>query len=216
MKIKQSILLVFLLGGCAAPLIIGGGAALGTMAVKKKGISGTISDSEISLRIKGKFYKYSPDLHAHTGVNVQNGEVLLTGALPKEEWQSEAERLVWQVEGVKSVLNNTTVLNDPNSFVETMGSVPKDSFITAQIKSKLVFEDHVSSLNFSIKTVDQVVYIMGIAQTQEEADTVVSVASKVSGVKKVMNYIEVRGPSKDNVATSSETSSHSPHDEPSS
>lgn len=192
MKIYSILTLsALLLSGCAAPLIIGGGAAIGTMAVREKGIGGTITDSEISLRIKGKYYKYNVDLHAHVGLNVQNGEVLLTGALPQEDWTIEAERLAWQVRGVKSVLNNTTVMQNPKSINETFGSVPQDSWITTAIKSKLLFNQDVKSLNYSIKTVDQIVYIMGVGQTQEEIDTVVHVASNVSGVKKVVNYAQI-------------------------
>lgn len=197
---------VLLLSGCAAPLIVGGGAAIGTMASREKGISGTVTDSEISLRIKGKFYKYDVDMHAHVGVNVQNGDVLLTGSLPKAEWQSEAERLAWQVRGVKNVLNNTSIMDDPNSMSETFKSVPQDSWITTAIKSKLLFSDDVKSLNFSIKTVDQIVYVMGVSQSQEEIDKVVEIASTVSGVKKVVNYVELISAKADSFKSSDSSS----------
>ncbi len=189
-----------LLTGCAAPLLIGGGAAVGVMATREKNVTTTFSDSEISIRIKAKLYGFDKDLHAHVGLNVQNGEVLLTGAVPKEEWIIEAERLSWQVRGVKAVHNNLTAMKNPNSVSEALGSVPKDSFITTQVKAKLLFEDNIRSANFSVKTVDSVVYIMGIARHQAEADHVVKIASKVGGVQKVVNYIEIdaeRGESTD-------------------
>jgi osmotically-inducible protein OsmY len=194
-----------LLTGCAAPLLIGGGAAVGVMATREKNVTTTLSDGEISIKIKAKLYSFDKDLHAHVGLNVQNGEALLTGSVPKEEWIIEAERLSWQVRGVKAVHNNLTAMKDPNSISEALGSVPKDSFITTQVKAKLLFEENVRSANFSVKTVDSVVYIMGIARHQAEADHVVKVASKVGGVKKVVNYIEVdpeRGGADDDQANS--------------
>jgi Flp pilus assembly secretin CpaC len=55
-----------------------------------------------------------------------------------------------------------------------------------------LFDDKINSLNLSVKTENSVVYLMGTAQTQEEADYAVSIARDVSGVKKVMNYLQVR------------------------
>jgi osmotically-inducible protein OsmY len=180
-----------LLTGCVAPIIVGGSAAMGTMATREKGVVGTLSDSKISVTIKKKYYDFSPDLHGHVGINVQEGEVLLTGSVPNEEWQMEAERMAWKVRGVTKVHNNLTVMQDPNSIKETLGSVPLDAWITTQIKSKVLFLENVQSLNYSIKTVDQVVYVMGIAQNRDEAQKVLDVASNTSSVKKVVDYTKM-------------------------
>ena len=74
-----------------------------------------------------------------------------------------------------------------------LGSMAKDGAITTQVKSHLLFDGNIRSLNYSIKTVGGVVYIMGDAQSQEELNLVSEYASKVSGVKKVMNYARVKG-----------------------
>lgn len=181
---------LFLVTGCLAPLVIGGGAAVGTLAVREKGVTGTMSDSQISMVIKAKLYSYNTDLHARVTVNVEGGEVLLTGSVQNQEWPVEAERIAWEASGVKKVLNNIEVVDNDDIGV---GIYAKDSWITTQLKSKLLFGDDIRSLNYSVKTVGGVAYIMGIAQNKEELNKVLEIASKTSGVTKVVNYTKVRG-----------------------
>jgi osmotically-inducible protein OsmY len=179
-----------LLSGCLAPLVVGGGAAVGTLAVREKGVTGTASDSQISVVVKAKLYGFHPDLHARVNVNVEGGEVLLTGTVQNPEWPVEAERLAWQASGVKTVLNNIQVTDSDELGV---GIYAKDSWITTQLKSKLLFGDDIRSLNYSIKTVGGAVYVMGIAQDQAELDRVLEIASKTSYVTRVVNYTKIRG-----------------------
>ncbi len=191
---KNKVLILSLsvgLSGCALPLLFGGGATVGTLAYKDKGLGGAVSDSEISLKIKNKLYRYSSDLHAQVGVNVQLGDVLLTGSLKNEELSLEAEKRAWQVVGVKSVLNNITVTPKAGTIKQELGSVPLDSWITTKIKSQLFFNETIKSLNYSIKTVDGIVYVMGVGRTQNEVDLVLKVASETSSVKKVVNYVRL-------------------------
>lgn len=179
------------LAGCAVPVMLGGGATIGTMAYRDKGVGGSISDSEISLKIKNKLYRYSADLYAQVGVNVQLGDVLLTGSVKNEDLSLEAEKRAWQVVGVKSVLNNIEVTEKAGTALQEIGSVPLDSWITTKIKSQLFFNETIKSLNFSIKTVNGVVYIMGVGRNQKEVDQVLKVASETASVKKVVNYVRL-------------------------
>jgi osmotically-inducible protein OsmY len=121
------------------------------------------------------------------GVNVQNSEVLLTGTVQDPQWQVEAERIAWEVKGVKQVDNHIQTTEDP----ESSGAI-KDAWITTKMKTTLLFKEAVRSLNYSIKTVGGVVYVMGTAQNQEELDYVTQTASTIDGVKKVVCYARLK------------------------
>jgi osmotically-inducible protein OsmY len=174
------------LNGCA-PIIIGGGALVGTLATKEKGISGTVSDSAISTKIKAGLYKHESDLFSKVGISVQSGDVLLTGFVPDQQAQMEAEKIAWEVKGVKHVNNNIETAEGGGAI-----STAKDAWITTQIKSSLIFADEVQSLNYNIKTVNGVVYVMGIAQNEEEITKVNDLASKINGVIKVVSYAHTK------------------------
>ncbi|MES2252431.1 MAG: BON domain-containing protein [Pseudomonadota bacterium] len=180
----------FFVSGCLAPLVVGGGAAIGTLAIREKGVTGSMSDSQISVVIKAKLYSFNPDLHARVTVTVEGGEVLLTGSIQNQEWSVEAERLAWEASGVKKVLNNIEITDNDELGI---GIYAKDSWITTQLKSKLLFGDDIRSLNYGIKTVGGVVYVMGIAQDQTELDRVLDTVSKTLYVTRVVNYVKIRG-----------------------
>ncbi len=190
MKLKSQFILLFLvaplLSSCA-PIIIGGGAMVGALATREKGVSGTVSDSQISVLIKAKYYSFNSDLHSKVGVNVQSGEVLLTGSVPDPQWQVEAERMAWEVNGVKQVDNHIEVSEGGG-----LGSIAQDALITTQVKSHLLFDGDIRSLNYSIKTVAGNVYIMGLAQSQEELEKVTKYASGAKGVNKVISYAKLK------------------------
>ncbi len=197
---------LLMLSGCVAPLIIGGAAAGGMMATREKGLGGTISDSNIGTKVKMNLYNFSAELHAKVSVSVQNQEVLLTGVVQEASWPAEAERLAKSVEGVKNVINNIETEGE-----EGFGSMTSDSWITTRIKSSLLFEKDLYSLNYAVETVNGVVYLTGIGQDEAEINRVAEVARNVGGVKKVVNHVKVKGqenapaPAVDGAATETST-----------
>ena len=54
-----------------------------------------------------------------------------------------------------------------------------------------MLEEDVNSLNYNIETVNKLVYIIGIAETEKERDLVISIAQDVFGVEEVINYINI-------------------------
>jgi osmotically-inducible protein OsmY len=191
-----SLLAILALTACApaAVVLVGGSAAVGTAGLKEKGVTGTASDTWINAQIKAKLYQFNTDLEARISANVQQGEVVLTGIVPDQQWPVEAERICWEVKGVKSVINEVNVEEkDSPDF----GQYASDALISTQIKTHLLFDAKVKSVNYSIKTVKGVVYLMGVAQSQEELDLVERYASNTRGVVRVMNYVHI----KDNPST---------------
>lgn len=185
----QKILLMttaIILTGCA-PAIVGGAAVVGGAVASEKGVSGTLSDTQISTEIKLKLYQKDPDLHARVHVTVQNGEVMLTGAVLTSQMHLDAVKIAWEPAGVKRVIDNIGL-----SEGLKVGMYAKDSWITSRIKSELLFHQDIHSLNFSIKTVSGNVYLMGVAQNQQELDAVTGIARKVNGVNKVTSYVKIK------------------------
>lgn len=171
-----------------APLILGGGAVATGFAVKEKTIGETVSDSQISMNVKSKFYTFDTDMHARINVNVQNGEVLLTGIITDQSWKDTAEKLAWEVQGVIEVHNYIDVTEEG----EGLGDLTSDGWITTKAKSQLMGMSDVHSLNYNIKTVNQVIYVMGIAQDQQELEHVTTALGNLSGVKKIVSLVHIK------------------------
>lgn len=175
------------LSGCAS-FVIGAGATAGVAAFQERGLDGAVSDTAITAEIWQKFLAKDEKLFLDIEIEVVEGEVLLAGHVPDVTNQLEAVRLSWQVDGVRSVINEIEVGSEGFSFVDSAG----DLLITTKIKAALMFDGDVFAINYSIETVNGTVYLMGIAQNDIERNRVISHARETSYVKRVVSHIRLK------------------------
>jgi hyperosmotically inducible protein len=74
---------------------------------------------------------------------------------------------------------------------KTVGNVVDDSWITTEVKSKLLVEKDVPSNDINIEVYKGVVLLSGFVEKQSQIDSAVKVAKGVSGVKEVRNAISL-------------------------
>ena len=193
MKTRTLILLSafsLMLASACTPLGMATGAAagVGTAASKEGGLGGAFTDASIKAKINDAWLQYDIDTFSKLSTTVNQGRVLLTGVVQDPEDRVEAVRLVWQVPGVKQVMNEIRV-----SDSEGAPGFVRDTWITTRLRTALTFEKHVQSLNYSIDTVQGVVYLMGVAMNQQELDKVTQIARTIPNVKQVVNYVKMVG-----------------------
>ena len=68
----------------------------------------------------------------------------------------------------------------------------KDVLISNELRLKILKEKNISALNYNIETVNQVVYIMGIATDNAELALVIDQARNIRGVQKVLSYVVLK------------------------
>lgn len=187
-------LLVPLAMSACSPLgmATGAGAATGIAAAREGGIRTSVSDARINAEISDKWFKYDLKTFAKLNITVNQGRVLLTGVVQDPEDRVEAVRLAWQVDGVEQVINEIRIADS-----EGLSGYVKDTWISAQLRTKMTFDRDIQSINYSVDTVQQVVYLMGVAHTQEELDRVKALSRSISGVKQVVSYVKMAGPDQD-------------------
>jgi osmotically-inducible protein OsmY len=66
--------------------------------------------------------------------------------------------------------------------------------MTTKLKGILYTDEDILAPNYLVKTFDKTIYIFGTAQTKEEMNKVMSYAFDITGVKNVVNLMEVRKP----------------------
>ena len=175
---------MLMMGGCA-PLIVGGVATTAVVAASQpRGLGGAISDTEIQAQINHFWFQHSTDMHSRLSTNVNQGTVLLTGRAKDPEMRLDAVRLAWQANGVKEIINEI-VVDDGSTLTDSA----RDTWIGTQLRSKLMFDRDVSSINYSIETVNGVVYLMGNARDPAELERVTGHARSLPYVKRVVSYV---------------------------
>ncbi len=179
----------FLLSACS-PLGIASGAAAvtGISAAQEGGIRGAMSDAKIKLLLNEAWFQYDIDAFRKLDSTVDQGRVLLTGVVQDPNHRVEAVRLAWQVRGVKQVINEIRVEES-----EGFKGYVRDTWITSKLRTGFTIDRDVQSINYSIDTVQGIVYLMGVAQNQKELNHVIEKVRTTSGVKKVVSYVKLAG-----------------------
>lgn len=178
----------FALSGCASA-VVGGGAAVGVAAAQERSVGTAVDDTVIYTDLTARIFAKNVDLFGAVGVEVVEGRVLLTGSVKRPEDRVEAVRLAWQVNGVREVINEIQVTD-----TSSLSNYARDSWISAQLKSKLILDKKIESLNYNIETVNGVVYMIGIAQNEAELKRATNHARTIPHVREVISHVRIKAP----------------------
>lgn len=183
LKRNAIICLLPLLSGCAVPLV-GGIGAIGLSAVEDRGFSGVASDQ--TLRVK-----LSYELADIQGIEmtIYKGRVLFTGVVGSASIKSRVVEIARNVVGVKEIIDRMNVKGE-DGFSE----YARDAWMTTKLKGILYTDEDIIAPNYLVRTFDKTIYIFGTAQTQDEMNKVMTYAFDITGVKNVVNLMEVRKP----------------------
>ncbi len=179
------VMLAVWLGGCAGAAV-GAGATVGVAAYQERSVEMAARDLKLEVQIIDLWYKRDNVLPVKLGVEVYEGRALLTGVIEDAQIRTDVVGLAWQVEGVKEVINEIQVVSGRSV------NLARDSWITAQLKSKLLFDDKISAINYNIETVNGIVYLIGIGQDQGEVDRVTAHAKNISYVRRVISHVRLK------------------------
>lgn len=169
-----------------------GVATTGAVASDQRGFTKIVDDKMILAAIKNKFSQY--DFHSlmmQVSVHVSEGRVLITGNVPSQEYIDDIGKMVWSVQGVTEVMNDLIIA--PR---KTLQQKAKDEWIESKIESKLLLEKNLLSSNYIVDVNENVVYMIGVARNEEELARALTIASKVDGVEKVVNYVILKDDSR--------------------
>lgn len=177
------------LSGCTTLGVATGAAAVtGVAAAQEGGLKRAVSDTTIKLKINEAWFAKDVNMFAKLKTKVNQGRVLITGVVQNPEHRVEAVRIAWQVDGVKQVINEIRVADS-----EGVTGFVKDKYISSRLRTELTFNRDVQSINYSIDTVQGIVYLMGVAQNQAELNRVIETARTIGGVKQVVSYVKLAG-----------------------
>lgn len=174
------------LQGCVG-LAVGAGATVATAASEERGLVAAAKDTAIRAEINALWLDHSEEMLHRLSLSVMEGRVLVTGQVPTRQMRLDAIRLAWQARGVREVINEIQV-----SDQDSIARFARDTWISAELKAKLLFDQRVQAINYSVETVDGTVYLMGIAQDQAELDRVQTYARNLAYVKRVVSYVRLK------------------------
>ncbi|HHE8980431.1 TPA: division/outer membrane stress-associated lipid-binding lipoprotein [Haemophilus influenzae] len=183
---KLAILLgaTIFLQGCVAA-VIGGGAVAAKVATDPRTTGTQIDDETLEFKVENAVEK-DAQIKTEGRVNAvsYNGRVLLIGQVPNSDVKDTATALAKGVKGVNEVYNELAV-SPKISFAQ----ISKDSWLTTQVKSKMFVDGRVKATDVKVISENGEVFLLGNV-TQSQANAAADIASKISGVKKVIKVFK--------------------------
>ncbi|MBL0318866.1 MAG: BON domain-containing protein [Alphaproteobacteria bacterium] len=186
LTLTLGVLTMLSLNGCV-PVVGAAAATTGVFASQDRTVGNAIDDKTTWAKIKDQYIQ-SPDRQLLSGVNVEviENRVLLSGSVDTQESALKAVELAWKVTSVKEVINEIQIRK------KSAKNFAIDSWVTTQVKSKLLANENVRSINYHVETVNGVVYLFGLAKSQSELEAATKSASTVPEVKKVVSHVRIQ------------------------
>jgi osmotically-inducible protein OsmY len=166
-----------------------GGCAVTTAGVKKgdeRNFARSLNDVNAGRAIKARMSRVEGFKLGGVDVEVAEGIVLLSGNVPREEDRIEAERIAWSAPRISQV-GNEIMLKGRQGNVRNL----KDGILNKSVRARLTANKNVKGRNFNIEVHDGIVYLMGVARTEEELSLAAHTASTTKGAREVISYVRL-------------------------
>lgn len=147
-----------------------------------------IDDSVVTTRVKSALLADRESKSFDIKVETRKGLVQLSGFVDTQARIDNAIALVSRIEGVKSIENGMTVKDG----VATVGNTVDDSIVTAKIKSALLADPAVRSLDIAVVTHKGEVQLSGYVASQTQINRALEIVKVVDGVSSINNEISIK------------------------
>jgi len=187
MNLKKNIIVLFLivlLGACVGSSsrgIFGTGVSI---ALDPRTLGTQIDDSIMQKNLVARLVLDEKKYFLKISIKVLDGRIFLGGKVDELEEKLKITKMAWETKGVRLVKNNIAV-KQKFSFKNTA----TDVLITSQLRTALIINKNVKAANFNIDTINQKIYVFGIAHDENEKAEIIQEAKQIVDVKEVVTSI---------------------------
>tara|TARA_Y100000591_G_scaffold167185_1_gene144215 strand:- start:36 stop:629 length:594 start_codon:yes stop_codon:yes gene_type:complete len=186
MKNKYLINLIFfvILSGCVGASSSGLFGTGVTVAMDPRTLGTQIDDSIMDKSLDTRIILIDKKYIVDVKTKVLDGRIFITGKVDTPEEKLKITKLAWETKGARSVKNDL-VIDKKFGFKQSA----KDLLITSQLRSAMIFNKKIKAINYNIDTYKKVIYVYGIAETQEEKEEIIKEAKMILDVEDVVTSI---------------------------
>ena len=183
-KYILNLLILFLLSGCIGASSTGVFGTGVSIAMDPRTLGTQIDDSIMDKSLDARLVAMNKNYLLNVKTKVLDGRIFLTGKIDTPEEKLQITKLAWETKGARSVKNDLKIKEEFN-FQQSA----KDILITSQLRSAMIFNKKIKAVNYNIDTFKKVIYVYGIAQSEDEKNEIVKEAKEILDVKDVITSI---------------------------
>ena len=187
MNLKKNIIVLFLivsLSACVGSSTSGVFGSGVSVALDPRTLGTQIDDSIMQKNLLARLTLSEKKYLIKISVKVLDGRIFLAGRVDKAEEKLKITKMAWETKGARSVKNNIAI-KQKFSFKNTA----IDLLITSQLRAALILNKNVKAANFNIDTINQKIYVFGIAHDENEKKEIIQEAKEIVDVKEVVTSI---------------------------
>ena len=187
MNLMKNITVLFLLVllsaciGSSTSGVFGSGVSI---ALDPRTLGTQIDDSIMQKNLLARLTLAEKKYFIKISVKVLDGRIFLRGKVDEPEEKLNITKMAWETKGARSVKNNIAI---KKKF--SFKNVATDVLITSQLRVALMFNKSVKATNFNIDTINQKIYVFGIAHNENEKKEIIQEAKQIVDVKEVVTSI---------------------------
>ena len=170
-----------------AGVVASSGATTMVVAEGDRSLGTVVDDATIKINIAAKFLSAGDNIFVDINTTVLEGRVLLTGLVDNQEIRIESVRLVWEVEGVKEVVNEIEIGNR-----DSIKDYASDLWINTQARAIAAKTIGLRSVAYNFETIKGRVYVAGVTSKPEHLDVLIESLKTIKGVKEIINYVIIK------------------------
>ena len=167
--------------GYSSTGVLGTGVSI---ALDPRTIGTQIDDSLMQKNLRAKLIMLDKSYIINVKTKVLDGRIFITGKVDTVEEKLKITKLGWEIKGARSVKNDLKIKEKFN-----FSQIAKDVLITSQLRTALITNKKIKSVNYDIDTYKKIIYVYGISQNEEERAEVINEAKKVLDVEDVVTSI---------------------------
>lgn len=195
MKIQQGIataglVLSLIVHTACDPLTLAttAGGVVGMSVLEERTTEASYQDSKIQISIHSSIRQNDLGAHNEIFVMVYESEVMLVGFVPDAEDRQRIREIAENTPGV------VRLYDDFRQHAMDLVDYGNDRLLGLKLSTQLSLEQGVHAVNYVIRIVDGVAYMMGLALSEEELERVRAVTSSIAGIRGMVSRIRVRDP----------------------
>tara|TARA_B100000686_G_scaffold332259_1_gene396811 strand:- start:99 stop:695 length:597 start_codon:yes stop_codon:yes gene_type:complete len=183
-KVIIVLLTINLLTACVGSSSVGVFGSGVNVALDPRTLGTQIDDSIMQKNLQARLALTEKRYLIKISVKVLDGRIFLGGKVDQPEEKLKITKMAWETKGTRSVKNNITI---KKKFSFKNAAI--DVLITSQLRTALILNKKVKAANFNIDTINQKIYVFGIAHDEDEKKEIIREAKEIVDVKEVVTSI---------------------------
>ena len=162
----------------------------------ERSFSRKVDDANLTAKVKSQLLWNSNTSGLAIDVDTRNGVVSLSGNVASEDEAELAEQIARNTRDVLGVENNLKVNNEDTSIADKaaresreLAQQVSDGWITAKVKSSLLYNRNVDGSDINVDTQNGVVTLRGHVDSDFEREQAITIARNIKGVKSVKSEL---------------------------